>query len=251
MSKIFKSVSLNATPVVIITPDYPEFEPQPESEPGADGEQDDFEVHPATDDASLISEMLEQAKEQAAAIIAEASRQAEELRQNAYDSAFQQGYQEGLAQGNEAGLNQASQTIEDAVKRSQFILALTDKQAVQMQEGAERQIVELSLEIAGKILAREIAENETVIMPVIKTALDKVRDQERISIRVCQHDYEQTLQAKPELQAWLNRDSVLTILPDESLNKGDCIIETPFGIVDARIDNQLSLIKSALRDILP
>jgi flagellar assembly protein FliH len=249
LSKIFKSVSLNDTPVVIITPDYTEFEQQPE--PDADGEQDDFEAPPEVDHASLVSEILEQAKEQAAAITAEASRQAEQLRQSAYDAAFQQGYQEGLTRGNEAGFNQASQAIDDAVKRSQFILALTDKQTVQMQEEAERQIIELSLEIAGKILTREIAENEAVIMPVIKTALDKVRDQERISIRVCQQDYEQTLQAKPELQAWLNRDSVLTILPDESLTKGDCIIETPFGIVDARIDNQLSLIKSALRDILP
>ena len=47
----------------------------------------------------------------------------------------------------------------------------------------------------------------------------------------------------------LEGNASLEVLSDESLQPGDCILETPNGNVDARFATQLELIKKAVQDV--
>jgi flagellar assembly protein FliH len=257
LSRIFKSVSLRDTPHVVAYEPPKVIEPEPEPkeldgelEPEAAKEPDpaDAVLNAANGEALGI---IAAAREKAAAVVAAADEEAAKLRQKAYDEGFESGFAEGQARGEAAGLEQAKDAITAAAERAAKLLAMAQEQADEAFANAERQVVELALAVAGKILARQVVENPTVVLPIIKTALDRVQDQEQITIRVHPECFELVLAARPELQAGLARASTLNVAADAALKAGDCIIETPYGTVDARIDTQMELVKAALRELLP
>jgi flagellar assembly protein FliH len=255
LSRIFKSVSLHDTPHVVAyePPKLPE--PEPEE---TDGEQEtDAATAPDEGEAAANAAsgeaigIISAAREKAAAVVAAAGEEAAKLRQEAYDEGFEKGFAEGQERGETAGLEQAKDAIAAAADRAAKLLALAQEQADAAFANAERQVVELALAVAGKVLARQVEENPTVILPIVKTALDKVQDQEQIAIRVHPECYDLVLAARPELQAGLARASTVNVVADTALKAGDCIVETPFGTVDARVDTQLELVKAALKELLP
>ena len=115
---------------------------------------------------------------------------------------------------------------------------------------AEKQIVTIVMEVADKILPQHFIDVPQVILPLVRKALLKVRDQSQIVIHVCPESYDMVLMAKAEFQSLLEGNSVLTVKSDESLANGDCVIETPNGTVDARLATQLELIKKSVQDVM-
>ena len=255
MSRIFKSVSLRETPHVLTytPPRLPEPEPEPdaETEPLPDEEGADAEEEILTAAGSEALGIIAAAREKAAAVVAAAGEDAVKLRREAYDEGYEKGFAEGQVRGETAGLEQARGAIAKAAEKASQIMALARQQADEEFAAAERQVVELALAVASKVLGREVAENPTVILPIVKAALEKVQDQEQITIRVHPECYELVLSARSELQAGLARANSVAVLADAALKGGDCIVETPYGTVDARIDTQLELVKAALKELLP
>ncbi len=249
MSKIFKGVSLRETPHVVTytPPRLPEPEPDEESFADEEGAEEEILTAAGGEAIGIISA----ARETAAAVVAAANDDAAKLRREAYDEGYEKGFAEGQARGEAAGLEQARGAIAAAAEQASQIVALARQQADESFRAAERQVVELALAVASKVLAREMAENPTVILPIVKAALDKVQDQEQITIRVNPECYELVLAARSELQAGLARAGSVAVLADAALKSGDCIVETPYGTVDARIDTQLDLVKAALKELLP
>ena len=59
------------------------------------------------------------------------------------------------------------------------------------------------------------------------------------------------LMAKGEFQSMLtDGTAILEVVSDESLQPGDCVIETPNGGVDARLLTQIELMKNAIQSVL-
>jgi flagellar assembly protein FliH len=220
----------------------------------------------STADDNEVNECLQQAKRQAEVLVTEAQvtaeqcittakqqaeQQAEQVRQQAYDLAYQQGYPEGVLQGKQAGLQEMQQTIQTATEQAQHLLALAQRESQEMVLAAEHQIIDIVLAVVSKILAREIAEDSLVVVPIAKAALAKVRDQEQIVIRVGPNDFEALLQAKRELQMVVGSEQMLSITPDNTIAHGGCVIETTFGTVDAKLDTQFEMVKKALLEVAP
>lgn len=253
MSRIFKSVSLRDTPHVLAHAHITARAKAPLREEADEPEADAVVIEaPELAEAAAEAEALvAAAREQAAAIVAAAAEEAEAQRRAAYEDGYQRGYAEGQAAGEAAARAEASGAIAEAASRAENILALARTQAAEALNGAERQMVELALAVAAKVLAREAAENPTTVLPIVRAALEKVQDQQQITLRVNPGCYDFVLAARPELQAALAGDVQLAVAADSSLAEGDCVIETPFGLVDARLDTQLELVRTALRDMLP
>ncbi len=251
MSRIFKSITLRDTPMVIVykapVADMPEAEDEEPAEEAVP--VNDAEVMAATDEEAAA--IVADAREKAAAVLAAAGEEAARLRKEAYDEGFRQGLAAGEASGEAAGLARARGAVEDAAAEAERIVALARQQAAAALAAAERQVVELALAVAGKIMAREAAGDPAQVLPLVKAALNRVQEEEQVTVRVHPGCYEQVLAARPELQAVLSSAAALAVVADATLQAGDCIVETPYGTVDARVDTQLALVKAALRDMLP
>ena len=198
---------------------------------------------------SEVSIILEKAKITAERCLSEANQQVAPIKKQAYDEGHQKGYQEGIIQGRQAGLVEMQQVIDQAITKTQKILAAGEQETKNMILAAEKQIVEIALAVARKILAYEIAENPMVVLPLVKAALQKVSDQDEVVIRVSIDDFDAVLLAKKELQTMVGRENALKIIVDHTIDSGSCVIDTSYGTVDAKVDIQFETIKKALQGV--
>ena len=155
------------------------------------------------------------AKQEARRILDGARADAERLREEARRDGFDAGRQEGLASVTEKLLRAAVATEQRAA---------TD-QAV---------LVRLAVRIAEKILARQLALAPEMVADVARAALATARARDRIALRV-----------HPEDVAAVAALGVATV-PDATVPRGGCVVETDLGRFDARLDVQLRAVERAL-----
>ena len=90
-----------------------------------------------------------------------------------------------------------------------------------------------------------------VVLPVVRDAIARVRDQKEVKIHVEPNSYDLVLMARNEFQSMLTDGAaILEVVSDDTLKPGDVIIETPNGGVDARLLTQIELMKGAIQAVL-
>ena len=109
---------------------------------------------------------------------------------------------------------------------------------------SEKEIVELALAIARRIVCHEVKLDKPTIINVTREALKRVEDHEKITIRVKPEDLEcfENVDSNPIC----NNENV-TVEAEETISSGGCVIETDAGAFDARIEKQLQAVEGALR----
>lgn len=163
---------------------------------------------------------------------------AREEAQNIKEAAMKDGYQDGL--------NQAKADIEE-VKNSltEFLGA---KQAVF--DYIAPNIMEISIDIAKKIIKQEIQQNPSLILENISNILKELsRDETKITLRVNPIQVSLVKTEVPEIISNAGLDAKIIVLPDENIMEGGCIVTTTNGVIDATIETQLTVISEALRGI--
>ena len=215
-------------------------------------------------DVSMQAELelaIQKAREEAFRIVETARQQAEAIRlrisqerndweeverKRLEEEARQAGYRDGLAMGEEKGMEEARSHIVQARQ----VLGLAKDDSLTYLADAERTILGLALEVAKKIIKKELDQDKEQFLEVVKTAIKEAREAKEVRLSINPGCYELLLSHKEELQAVFPNDARLYILPDEELGEGACMIESSAGRVDASVDSQLSEIKRKLFEIL-
>ena len=178
----------------------------------------------AADYARLVeaNDVLAAARERAAAMAAEAEK--------AYEERKQAGYEDGLMEGR---MEQAEKMMETAMQDVEYI------------EGVEAKLVGVVTSAVRKIIG-ELDDRECTVR-VVRNALNAVRSQQRVLIRVSPDDKDAV---RASLAAMIssapNGATFLDVTADPRMKPGDCILECELGVVDASLETQLKAIEHAL-----
>ena len=155
-------------------------------------------------------------------------------------------YEKGFTQGEAAGVNLGLKKMEVVLEN--FMVLTEELQNIKKKicENSEKELLELSLSIARKVLHEEIKLNSEVIMGIMKDSIAKASTSSKIKIRVNRSDMEFAILCKPELIRL--RDGIETIIfeEDETVSKGGCIVETDCGYIDGRVESQIEEINDRL-----
>lgn len=109
----------------------------------------------------------------------------------------------------------------------------------------ERELLELSLVIAAKVLGREL-EVSGAIVDLVAQALTAARRAKQVRVRLHPDD-EPTVRARePELVVRLDPAVGFALVADADVSRGSCVVETEGGRIDASLDTQLSALRRAL-----
>lgn len=192
-------------------------------------------VQRALDEANAIREQISQEK-----------LNAEEEMQLLKEQAKQEGYQEGFHQGETNALTQYEAIIEEA----KSIVELAKQDYLTTIEKAEPVIIDLAMAVCQKIIGNVIDENDEAWNIVVKKVIEEVREHDDVKLYVHPNYYERTLAQKDELLSILNQSQELYIYPSATQDEHTCIIETPFGRIDATISSQLEEVKQQLHEKL-
>jgi flagellar assembly protein FliH len=237
-TKIVKAQNVVAKkiPKVVTYPHYDEIQEEIESFIEEDLQQ-----------ARVALELeLQQYRVQVQAELAEWQKSEEERFRIQFEEEKKRGYNEGYEKGIEEGRHFGLGQYKEMLEKANGILehAYQDKQAV-IQE-AEPFVIELSLEIAKKVLQQELTTNQEALIQMIKVSLSGVYESDSLSICVAPEDFAFVQKQREQLLAVVNGQVEVKVFPDYSIQHGGCIIRTSSGSVDARIDVQLSEIKKTL-----
>lgn len=150
-------------------------------------------------------------------------------------SAFEEGYRKGLEQA-EADI----QTFRNEI--SSFMNATRD-----VFEYIAPDILEISVDIAKKVIKKEVETDPQVLINTIVDVLKTVSKSEpKINIRVKPQAVQFIKDTLPNITYQYGIDAKINIVADPSIEDGGCVFQTNNGIVDASIDTQLEIIKKAL-----
>jgi len=196
------------------------------------------------------NEMIVEAQRQVESLLEQAQLDAETLKQEARVAGQADGYDKGYNGGYEAAIKEQQTIIEAANKKAEATIALAETEKENCVQQAEKQIIELVMAIADKILPQHFIDAPQLILPMVRSALNKVKDQNNIVIRVSPQNYEFVLMGKNEFQSMLDGQGTLKIASDPALGDSDCIIESANGNVDARLATQLEIVKKSVQEVL-
>lgn len=181
------------------------------------------------DAQARVQEMIAVAEAEAAEIRSEAEAllaQVDQVREQARQAGFAEGREEGLAMATELAVR---------------LQALKD----QFYESAEPEIRKLIMTIAEKVLGRLMEAHRTLIVAVIRQALEACIG-DRIVVRLHPKDYEVLQADGSQFHDIVDRTKRLQLKGDESITPGGCVVETEVGTIDAQLETQLKAIRKAL-----
>lgn len=163
---------------------------------------------------------------------------AREEAQNIKEAAAKEGYQDGLSQ--------ARADLEDV--KNAITAFLSAKQEVF--EYIAPDIMEISVEIAQKIIKKELQQDPTIILDNITEILKGLSKEEtKITLRVNPVQVSLLKAEIPEVMNNVGLEAKVLIVPDETIMEGGCMVTTTNGVIDATIETQLSVISEALKEI--
>ncbi len=167
-------------------------------------------------------------------LISRAREEAEAIRENA----SQDGYQAGLEMAKED-----ISMLKDALE-----VFYGAKQ--QVYDSIAPDILEISIDIAKKIIKKEISENPDIILSNIKEILSGLSKEEtKIILKVNPVQAEMLRQEVPQAVNAAGLEAKVVIMPDENIMEGGCILTTTNGVIDATIETQMSIISEALKEL--
>ncbi len=155
-------------------------------------------------------------------------------------------YQQGLAAGEAAATQRAQAKFDPALASFHSIVTELAGTRQKLRAEAEAAAVALAMEVARRVLHREVAADPEAILGLVKVAFQKCDSRATQRLRVSPQDAE-TIR---EHHARLNFPPGLEITADQNLSRGSVIFETSRGDLDVSVDTQLAEIERGLTDIL-
>ena len=204
----------------------------------------------------------EQLESEAIKLKAHLKQNEDVARKNGYDEGKQVGYDEGHGKGYTDGEMKAMIDYAEKVQREAEIQLGTkletllpalktmidrlDMAKQSFLQQWERSAIKVAEAIAAKAIDRQLPEMVDVPLRLLKEALELGTGSTSMRIRLNKDDYA-TLQPQIDILIQEMTRSVPTeIVGDASVSPGGCILETPQGTIDNRIETRIARIEEEL-----
>ena len=174
---------------------------------------------------------------------AQKAKQEAELKKR-FKDAEAEGYAEGLLKGQK----EAKAAIGTRLKRLEEVAAALDLERHTLRAELEDAIVELTLSAILKILG-EFPMPAERLRESVRLAIEKAGYlREPVTVRVAPADYE-LLAVERAGQEQSAESNLVRWEPDNRVALGGCILESPRGHLDLRLETRLERLKTAMLDI--
>ncbi|WP_022852299.1 FliH/SctL family protein [Thermodesulfatator atlanticus] len=158
----------------------------------------------------------------------------------------QEAYEKGFAQGQKDGEALAKKQYETLTTRVSALLKNLEKTIEEHVLSLEPQLILLVKTIVSQIVQREVALNAEVVKASLREALLHVVEQTRVKIHLHPDDMEFLDDILNELRGEISKLKDFEIVPDANLQRGGCLLETDFGLVDATLERRFRKIFARL-----
>lgn len=200
---------------------------------------------------------LKEVEEKADYISKKAKKEAEEILENARQKALEireeekkLGWEEGFQKGKKGG-------EKEGIKAWQELLAKVEEELEKLlldlqkwRQGLPDELMTLSTDIARQIVGAELKVAPDQVVNRVSRALQEIASTQEVLLKVSPADMPLIEKARENLLKFNGGINNLKIVGEKSLEPGDFLVETDFGGVKGRVENQLQLIYQELQERL-
>ncbi len=193
-------------------------------------------VEKAKEEAEQI---LSKTKADAQQILEKAVKEAAALKESARKEAEEKGYAEGLKRA-EAIEQQGREQLERERAQQQ-------RSYEEQLHAMEPQLMDTVIQIFDQVLHSDLAGMRVILLHLIRRTVQHIKNSREFRIFVSASDYEEIMSRKGEIFEKIGGEAVLDIIMDESMQPGQCTIDTDEGLFDCGLDVQLANLTKGLR----
>ena len=154
--------------------------------------------------------------------------------------------EQAVKEGHKLGLENAQEDLQALTDALQEFFNYKEE----MFSYISTHILDISVEIAKKIINKEIEQDKTALLSLIKSALgDTFKLDNRITVKVKSQDVVTVRENLPEFLSFDSGEAKIKVVADDNIASGGAIIITENGIIDATIDTGLSILEQAFKNI--
>lgn len=191
---------------------------------------------------SAVEQMRQTAQEDITAMQTAWEQEKTALQQKAYDEGFQVGYEEGR--------NKSISDMSESVKIANEVTVQSKENALKYLDDQERNILEIAMRTAERILGKTLEEDEDAFLSIVKRGLKEAREMKEIKLYTSVYRFELISSNRAELASIFPPDVPFLLFANDDFDTDDCIIETNQGRIVVSVDEQLNELKEKLVEML-
>src|SRR5438105_7806679 len=153
-----------------------------------------------------------------------------------------QAFEQGYAEGERIGKQMGEKMVETVVKRYDTGIVKLAEAHKTLVEAMEEQTVFLALQIARKIVQRELTMDPDIVAALASVALKRVLSHQSITLRVSRQDFEHVRAVVAAA------NPAISVKDDATLERGDFVVDTAQTHLDGRVASQIETIGRVLFD---
>jgi len=243
LSSIIKASSVNLNNIEVF--DYKNQAKSDSTEYYSD-EIDVIDVQTIEDDDILYDKELdEEVRVRIQEILDNARQESENIKKDANELGHKEGFDEGLKDAAEYKKN----LVLEYESKLKLEIQNLEKNNMLYFKKLENKILEMVMKISKNIVSEALQIDSKLIIDVIKVGIAKITDVEQLSIKVCKEDFDTIIKNKTDIEKYFSSDIKLSFMIDETMKKGDCIIETPYGIIDCGVYTKSKSIEDNIKEV--
>lgn len=188
-------------------------------------------------------ELLDEAKDQADAMLEQARQEAEALKNHAYEEALAKGHEKGYNEGYQEAEALKTKLIREFQEKEEQLTRFYQEKI----EELEPSLVDVLTDVYEHIFQVNFSDNRDVVIHLLKNTLRKTEGCSEYLIHVSRDDLAfVSMQKQALLEAGGVVNANFDIIEDVTLKKNQCLIETENGIFDCSLGVELKELKKQL-----
>lgn len=211
-------------------------------------------VYNIPDLKAMAAKILRRANEVAQQTIATAKQSVAEQEKAAHAEGEKRGYadgvkrgeMEGRAAGEKAARQEFAEHTGTLVQALSAALEGMNQRKLSLQAEAEADLLRLAMEIARRVVRREVQLDENFILPIVREAIALTNNRSDLLIWVNPADYAAVERELPGLEAVFSDLGRAELREDAKIERGGVRVLNREGEVDMRLHQQLSALERAL-----
>ncbi|MDI6874907.1 MAG: FliH/SctL family protein [Actinomycetota bacterium] len=165
---------------------------------------------------------------------AERERAREEGARRGYEEGFREGWEE--ARREAAELVRAAAALRDGLERARRELLA----------GLEREVAEMALEVGEKLALQKLDGNADSLGEMVRAVISRAADRRSLRVRMHPRDLRLLADRVREIASSFTDVEGMELVEDAEILPGGCVVETPAGTIDGRLEERLERVRGAV-----
>jgi len=158
------------------------------------------------------------------------------------EAELERAFQEGFRAGESSGLERALRELDPSRQAAEDVANQLSTIAEDLHQKMQENILVLAMTVAKKVMEREIQAQPAYVAELVEKALGHFPLDQKIRVRLNPADLGLVTGQDPDVPPVETNTREVRWTPDETVERGGCIVEGPEHVVDGRLDSALERI---------